>query len=124
MHSDRVSSQLLVSVLFIAVPPNTENSIFFLKLVYVLILDSYICNFIASHTIENNCNMLFLICTGKITTYWIWWLEYVNCTCNFIVCFISLITINLRQFSKMFIALKITSWEQRCLLKCFIVYIV
>jgi len=37
MHSVRVSSQLLVSVLFIAVPTNTKNFKFFLHLfVYFL----------------------------------------------------------------------------------------
>ena len=36
MHSVRVLFQLLVSVLFIAVPTNTENSEFFLVLVCVL----------------------------------------------------------------------------------------
>jgi len=40
MHSVCVSSQLLVSVLFIAVRTNTENFNFFLTLVFVLFLAS------------------------------------------------------------------------------------
>jgi len=40
------------------------------------------------HTIENKCNMFFFkFCAGSMAV--IWWLDYVNCTCNLIVCFIS-----------------------------------
>ena len=50
LYITRVSSQLLVSVLFIAVPTNTENSKFFLTLVCVLFLASYVvCNCRAAH---------------------------------------------------------------------------
>ena len=41
MHSVRVSSQLLVSVLFIAVPTNAENLNFFLHLFLYFSMQSY-----------------------------------------------------------------------------------
>jgi len=46
MHAlSSCSSQLLVSVLFIAVPTNTENSKFFLTLVYMIPIDCKITKF-------------------------------------------------------------------------------
>jgi len=75
MHSVRASSQLLVSVLFIAVPTNTENFKIFLTLVCVLFLASmqsysYAC------TIES---MLFLLDNSMAI---IWWLIKCNLLIN------------------------------------------
>jgi len=54
-HSDCVSSKLLVSVLFIAVPTNTENLKIFLHLFEYFFSLS---NCIATCTVENMCNYI------------------------------------------------------------------
>jgi len=59
MHSVRVSSQLLVSGLFIAVPTNTENFDFFPTLVCVLFL--FMQSYSYARTIEK---MLFFALAG------------------------------------------------------------
>jgi len=74
MHSVRVSSQLPVSVLFIAVPTNTENFKFVLTLVCVLFLASmqlysYAC------TIES---MLFYLHWQDNSMAIIRWLDYIK----------------------------------------------
>ena len=62
LYSVCVSSQLHVSVLFISVRTNIENSNFF-----------QLCNCTATRTIEN---MLFLLCTGMIIV-WQWYGDWV-----------------------------------------------
>ena len=66
---------------FIAVPTNTENSKFFLMLVYELFLASY--NFIAIHTQQKT----IVTCSFRQhkSMAVIWWLDYVKCTCNLFV---------------------------------------
>jgi len=72
MHSVHVSSQLLVPVLFIVVPTNTENFKFFITLVCVLFLAS-VQLYSYAHTIEN---LLFLYNNNMAM---IWWLDYIKC---------------------------------------------
>ena len=63
MPSIRVSLQLLVSVLFIAVPANSEKFKIFL---YLLMYFFYLCNCIGTRAQKNHA---VLICTGKIIAY-------------------------------------------------------
>ena len=60
----RVSSQLIVSVLFIAVPTNTENFKFFLILVCVLFLAS-----MQSYSYAHKIKYAVLICTGRLIAW-------------------------------------------------------
>ena len=71
---------------------------------YFFYLASYVYNVIATHTIENNYNIFFILCVvqAKYSMAVIWWLDYVNCTCNLTACFISLIVINPRQLRIVF----------------------
>jgi len=64
MCSVRVSSQLLVSLLSIAVSTNTKNSKIFPILVSVLFLAKQLYNYMC--TIDN---MLFLFCNDKIIAW-------------------------------------------------------
>jgi len=78
MHSVRVSSQLLVSVNFIAVPTNTENFIF-LTLVCVLFLAS-MQSYSYAYTLES---MLFLLDNSMAI---IWLLDYIKCNLLITLC--------------------------------------
>jgi len=65
MHSVRVSSQLLVSVLFIAVPTNTENFKFFLHLYMIqfsglFVLRLLLISYVFKHRAQVNYEMIFV----------------------------------------------------------------
>ena len=73
MHSVCLSSQVLVSMLFIAVPADTESS--------KLILDLFVYFFyviIASYA-HNSTHAVFIFHRQNISMVMIWWLGYVNC---------------------------------------------
>ena len=92
MHSVRVLSRLLVSVLFISVLTSTENLKFFLHLFVQLFLASmqsysYAC------TIES---MLFLLDNSMAI---IWWLDYIKFNLLITLCISLVITIALKCHS-------------------------
>jgi len=62
MHAVSVSSQLLVSVLFITVPTNIKNSKFFRTLICVLFPVIKLCNHV-----QTTCS--FLVCLGRIKAW-------------------------------------------------------
>ena len=71
LHSVRVSSQLLVSVLFIAIPTNTEN--------FNFSYTSCVLFLASMQRTHNRKHAIFILHRQDNSMAMIWWLDYIKC---------------------------------------------